>query len=146
MQHTTNYNLNQWEAGDRVTRADFNADNAKIDAALAAAASGGCRVVAGTIVGDSQPTQAINCGGQPKAVYVCQPDGSTFDDNNAAYYNRRLAFGGLALPGCPARPTPEDTEHPVIEITSTGFLAHYDYNQRIFANINGIYLYYFALL
>ena len=34
MQHTTNYNLNQWEADDRVTRADVNADNAKIDAAL----------------------------------------------------------------------------------------------------------------
>ena len=34
MQKTTNYNLNQWEATDRVTRADVNADNAKIDAAL----------------------------------------------------------------------------------------------------------------
>ena len=39
MQHTTNYDLNQWEADDRVTRADFNADNAKIDAALAELAS-----------------------------------------------------------------------------------------------------------
>ena len=36
MQKTTNYNLNQWEDGDRVTRADFNADNAAIDAALKA--------------------------------------------------------------------------------------------------------------
>ena len=34
MQHTTNYNLNQWEDADRVTRADVNADNAKLDAAL----------------------------------------------------------------------------------------------------------------
>ena len=33
--HTTNYNLNQWEATDKVLRTDFNADNAKIDAALA---------------------------------------------------------------------------------------------------------------
>ena len=44
MNQTTNYNLNQWEAADRVKRADFNADNAKIDAALKAvadAASGG---------------------------------------------------------------------------------------------------------
>ena len=32
--HTTNYNLNQWEAADKVLRTDFNADNAKIDAAL----------------------------------------------------------------------------------------------------------------
>ena len=34
MQHTTNYNLNQWEDADRVTRADVNADNTKLDAAL----------------------------------------------------------------------------------------------------------------
>lgn len=34
MQKTTNYNLNQWEAADRVTREEINADNAKIDAAL----------------------------------------------------------------------------------------------------------------
>jgi len=32
--YTPNYNLNQWEADDRVQRTDFNADNAKIDAAL----------------------------------------------------------------------------------------------------------------
>ena len=33
--HTTNYNLNQWEATDKVLRTEFNEDNAKIDAALA---------------------------------------------------------------------------------------------------------------
>ena len=32
--HTTNYNLNQWEATDQVLRTEFNQDNAKIDAAL----------------------------------------------------------------------------------------------------------------
>jgi len=31
---TPNYNLNQWEADDRVLRTDFNADNAKLEAAL----------------------------------------------------------------------------------------------------------------
>ena len=36
--HTTNYNLNQWEATDKVLRTDFNEDNAKIDAALKASA------------------------------------------------------------------------------------------------------------
>ena len=35
---TTNYQLSQWEPGDKVQRTDFNADNAKIDAALAAQA------------------------------------------------------------------------------------------------------------
>ena len=32
--HTPNYNLSQWERDDRVLMEDFNADNAKIDAAL----------------------------------------------------------------------------------------------------------------
>ena len=32
--YTTNYQLNQWEPNDQVLRTDFNADNAKLDAAL----------------------------------------------------------------------------------------------------------------
>ena len=34
MTKTTNYQLNQWDATDRVLRTDFNEDNRKIDAAL----------------------------------------------------------------------------------------------------------------
>ena len=34
--YTSNYNLNQWSASDRVLRTEFNADNAKIDAAVKA--------------------------------------------------------------------------------------------------------------
>ena len=37
--YTSSYNLNQWSASDRVLRTEFNADNAKIDAALAGKAS-----------------------------------------------------------------------------------------------------------
>ena len=36
MNYTENYHLNQWDATDRVLRMDFNSDNQKIDAALAA--------------------------------------------------------------------------------------------------------------
>ena len=36
MEKTRNYQLNQWAAGDKVQRVDFNADNAKIDAAVKA--------------------------------------------------------------------------------------------------------------
>ena len=35
MTQTTNFQLNQWEKSDRIQMADFNADNAKIDAAVA---------------------------------------------------------------------------------------------------------------
>ena len=34
MTKTENYQLNQWEATDKISRADFNADNAKIEAVL----------------------------------------------------------------------------------------------------------------
>ena len=37
MNYTQNYQLNQWEASDRVLREDFNSDNRKIDAAIAEA-------------------------------------------------------------------------------------------------------------
>ena len=36
MQKTNNYQLNQWEPADKISREDFNRDNAAIDAALAA--------------------------------------------------------------------------------------------------------------
>ena len=36
VEHTTNYQLSQWETTDRILMADFNSDNAKLDAALAA--------------------------------------------------------------------------------------------------------------
>lgn len=51
MQQTSNYQLNQWEGTDRILRTDFNADNAKIDAAIAelreelAAAVAACPIV-----------------------------------------------------------------------------------------------------
>ena len=34
--HTTNYQLSQWETTDRILMSDFNSDNSKIDAALKA--------------------------------------------------------------------------------------------------------------
>ena len=37
---TSSYGLSQWEATDQVKRTDFNADNAKIDAALEELVSG----------------------------------------------------------------------------------------------------------
>lgn len=39
MNHTQNYQLNQWEPEDKVRRTDFNADNARLDAALSGLAA-----------------------------------------------------------------------------------------------------------
>lgn len=56
MTQTTNFHLNQWSPEDYVRRTDFNADNAKIDAALAAA--GNCRIVTGSYTGTG--TSGVN--------------------------------------------------------------------------------------
>lgn len=40
MNQTTNYQLSQWDGEDRILRENFNADNVKIDAALAALVAG----------------------------------------------------------------------------------------------------------
>ena len=52
MTQTPNFQLNQWSPEDYVRRTDFNADNAKVDAALAAA--GNCRIVTGSYTGTGE--------------------------------------------------------------------------------------------
>ena len=60
MKQTQNYQLSQWEKTDRIEMEDFNADNSKVDAALAAQAAaltaglatkGNCRIERYTYVG-----------------------------------------------------------------------------------------------
>ena len=63
MNHTTNYNLSQYEATDRVTRTAFNSDNAAIDAALktvanAAAAAQSTAAAAQSTAATAQSTAA----------------------------------------------------------------------------------------
>jgi len=48
--HTEHYGLNQWELSDSVVMADFNEDNRKIDAALAA----GTKIQTGTYTGTGE--------------------------------------------------------------------------------------------
>ena len=57
MNHTQNYQLSQWEATDPVLRADFNADNAKIDAAIKAEAD--ARTAAVSSLSSSRNCQAM---------------------------------------------------------------------------------------
>ena len=53
---TTNYQLNQWEPTDQVLRTDFNADNAKIDIALANSLQKCEYIKSLTLTTDSQAT------------------------------------------------------------------------------------------
>ena len=93
--HTTNYQLNQWEATDQVLRTDFNEDNAKIDAALKANADaiaaleatigqkGNCTVLHSTYTGDGwygedHPTSITFPNGEPELVIVMDTEGRFF--------------------------------------------------------------------
>ena len=69
---TEHYGLNQWEARDQVLREEFNADNLKLDAALAG--KGNCRIALGSYVGtgtcgQSNPT-TLEFDAPPLMVFV----------------------------------------------------------------------------
>ena len=70
--HTTNYQLCQWEATDKVLRTDFNEDNAKIDAALAS--KGNCQLLTGSYIGTgtygSAHPNTLQFPAQPLAVFL----------------------------------------------------------------------------
>ena len=57
MTKTTNYQLNQWAKSDRVMMDDFNADNAKIDAALKANADAIAAETTARVAGDAREAQ-----------------------------------------------------------------------------------------
>jgi len=74
MTKTTNYQLNQWAKSDRIRMDDFNADNAKIDAAIKAVAEGGVKLAVGSYVGTgsygaSNPN-TLTFASQPKLVII----------------------------------------------------------------------------
>ena len=63
MTKTTNYQLNQWAKSDRVMMDDFNADNAKIDAAMKANADAIAAETTARVAGDAALQSAVSaCG------------------------------------------------------------------------------------
>lgn len=74
---TENYKLNQWVGTDPVLMEDFNADNAKIDAALSALKSGALKMVLGSYVGNGEhgpasPT-SLSFDFEPDVVILKRP-------------------------------------------------------------------------
>ena len=60
MRKTEHYQLNLWDAEDAILREDFNADNEKIEAALAEIAAGGVKVANGHYTGDGATAVHLN--------------------------------------------------------------------------------------
>lgn len=68
MNKTPNYQLNQWEKSDRIMMEDFNADNAKIEAALEALS--GEHTYIGSYVGDGTDSRIIPLPFAPSIAIV----------------------------------------------------------------------------
>ena len=137
--HTTNYQLCQWEATDKVLRTDFNQDNQKIDAALAAVP----KIAAGTYTGNGAAARTISLPFTPQAVFLCDQAGHTAED--ISYLRNKYFYGGLALTGAPV----VAGSFTLLTITENGFTvgqyqdteADYFYN----GNASGTVYHYLAI-
>ena len=77
MTHTTNFNLSQWAKSDRIQMADFNADNQKIDAALAAVSQCNCRLYDATYTGDGAEAKTLTFPAKPMLIMSLGRNGVT---------------------------------------------------------------------
>lgn len=159
--YTDNYDLCQWEAADQVQRTDFNADNAKIDAALAELATGKAdqsalnalsstvstlsgkvtRLTFGSYTGNGAASRTISLGFTPKAVLVFTNFGSSFD--GLEYSNSH--YGGLASTSRPVYSRWDSKL--VMQIVAGGFWVAFEQagtGDKILSNENGIVYYYIA--
>ena len=158
--HTTNYQLCQWEAADKVLRTDFNEDNQKIDAAmkanadalagkadssaLAEIAASIPKVAVGTYSGDGAASRTISLPFTPKAVFLCDQAGHTAED--VTYLQNKYFYGGLALAG---HPVVAPGNFTLLSIAENGFTVgqqtnsdtHYFYN----GNYSGTVYHYLAI-
>lgn len=89
MKQTEQYQLSQWEQEDRILREDFNANNAKVDAALKAVAEqvlGSPRLVSGTYSGTGENVSVhYSLGMQPSLLLL-----ATNNSLSSGSYNRFL--------------------------------------------------------
>lgn len=114
MTKTTNYQLNQWDEDDYVKRTDFNADNAKIDAGIAAAAVAPCCAV-DSFTGDGTLTRTFNVGFAPSAVILCANSEYRSDTTRVMYIATRK---GSKL-FCKSEASLDSTSD--VQLTDTGF-------------------------
>ena len=108
---TPKLGLNQWEPGDSVLREDFNGDNGKLDAAVAAAP--GLAHTYGQYHGNGTVGTpiSVNVGFHPSIVIV-------YWDEGAVFYHSAMFFkgDGINIEG----------KYPLAITTDTGFtVAHF---------------------
>ena len=97
MTKTTNYQLNQWDATDRVLRTDFNSDNQKIEEALEAlqGEKGNCDIASGSYTGTgaygATAANTLTFSFQPKLLCLAEKN-ATFGSCYALLLQGQTAF------------------------------------------------------
>ena len=129
MQHTTNYNLPLWEAGDAKTaRESQNEAMSAVDAALqTVAGAAGVELATGTYAGTGTLNRLIALSFTPRAVFVIRSDGLTRENQNT--------YGGLALPGTPVTSYYNENGGCAVEIVEGGFQVSSGYSFSYFDNL-----------
>ena len=112
--YTANYQLHQWEPADFFLRTDFNADFAKLDAALAGKAdladlAEKLGAVTGSYTGDGTANRTVTLGAAPAAVFLRE------DEDSGAI----LAVQNGAV-------LDEEGEVTMLAVTGQGFQITYD--------------------
>lgn len=141
MTETSNYQLNQWEKTDRILMEDFNADNAKVDAALKAIREAGFQIISGSFEGTGDVgVREYSIGVKPKLLFV------RTDNYNSSYTHSKglliidilcIAFNSagsasMQEPGIPGA------------LTDNGFTINTT-NATLGLNTAGSTLYYWAI-
>ena len=87
MNKTENLKLNVWEKSDPILVGDFNEDNRKIDAAVAALDAKAARVEVGSYTGTGtfgrEKPNSLTFSFQPKFVFVVSESGSIYENFRA---------------------------------------------------------------
>ena len=151
--HTTNYNLNLWEASDKFVREEFNENTSKIDAAIKAVDAKAdtkaaastvtaltqtvnqkARIAVGHYEGDGTESRFFSTGFTPKAVLVLAKDSRLVGSNS---FGSDPVYGGLAVMGQSG-----DSSTSNIKIVSGGF--NVVYKNSACSNEQGRYYNYIA--
>ena len=168
--HTTNYELNQWISTDQVLRTDFNADNAKLDAALAGKAEAETVSALQTAVASKAAQTALDLLETRVAELEALPRlvTGTYTGDGTASRTISLGFtpkallvftsegypadpyvnyylGGMAFPGTPVEIfNRAGSEISVLEIIDGGFQVYYDSDRELRSNQKDTKYYYMA--
>ena len=135
MQHTTNYNLNKFEAADRVTRDGFNQNADRIDAAIKAASDAASRVHFGTYIGDGTANRTISLGYTPQAVAIWNRFGQQYSRSTNTFH------GGFCGTNAPCA----DGSKIICQVVSGGFQVSTDVSRSMYVNNTNETYYYLVL-